>query len=151
MQKGVEKMTHWSKKYTHAQILAAMRVACSPAVEAEARALRIRAILEPEPKKRRGRAHQEPQSKNAAQNVDGADGFIKLLADAIAARVSTKGPAARRLLTVAGAAEYIGRTPHAVEMLISRGVIPVTRLDGRSQIDRDALDKLIADRTYFET
>ena len=53
-------------------------------------------------------------------------------------------------MSVPEGARYLGRTPKAVEHLIDRGVIPVTKLDGKRQIDRIALDKLIGDRTYYE-
>jgi excisionase family DNA binding protein len=56
---------------------------------------------------------------------------------------------AKRLFTVAEAAEYLGRSENAVKILIHRGKLPVTRIDSRSQIDRQALDKLINDCTYF--
>ena len=77
--------------------------------------------------------------------------FIEELADEVVERLSacveTK---AKRLFTVPEAAEYLGRTPKAVDHLIDRGVIPVTKLDGKRQVDRAALDKLIEERTYFE-
>ena len=53
-------------------------------------------------------------------------------------------------MTVAQVAEYIGRSPKAVEHLIARGTIPVTKLDGERQIDRKALERLIDAHTYFE-
>jgi excisionase family DNA binding protein len=56
----------------------------------------------------------------------------------------------RRLLDLEAAAEYLGRSPEAVKKLISRGRIPVTRLDGKIQIDRYALDKLISESTYTQ-
>lgn len=74
--------------------------------------------------------------------------FIEEIADAVAARLP--GAANRRLLTLAEAAEYIGRSPKAVECLIQRGTIPVTKLDGKRQVDREALDKIITERTFFE-
>lgn len=77
--------------------------------------------------------------------------FIEQLADALADRLS-RSPSAvtKRLFTMSEAAEYIGRSPKAVERLIQRGAIPVTKIDGKRQVDRSALDKIIADRTYFE-
>ena len=57
---------------------------------------------------------------------------------------------AKRLFTVAEAAEYLGRSENAVKLLIHRGKLPVTRIDSKSQIDRQALDKLIVECTYFE-
>ena len=74
--------------------------------------------------------------------------FMKQLADAIAARLPAAAP--QRLFTLEQAAEYIGRSPKAVERLIQRGTIPVTKIDGKRQVDRTALDKVIADATYFE-
>jgi excisionase family DNA binding protein len=77
--------------------------------------------------------------------------FIDRLADAVASRISAApGVAAKRLFTMEEAAEYIGRSPKAVERLIQRGAIPVTKIDGKRQVDRSALDKIISDRTYFE-
>jgi hypothetical protein len=77
--------------------------------------------------------------------------FIEKLAEALAIRLSRTAPVFnKRLFTLAEAGEYIGRSPKAVECLIQRGAIPVTRIDGKRQVDRTALDKIIADRTYFE-
>jgi excisionase family DNA binding protein len=67
----------------------------------------------------------------------------------VAARIPSPAPVAKRLLTIAQAAEYLGRSPKAVEHLVARGVLPVTKLDGKRQIDRIALDKLISESTYF--
>lgn len=77
--------------------------------------------------------------------------FIEKLADALADRIShAPSSANKRLFTMSEAAEYIGRSPKAVERLIQRGAIPVTKIDGKRQLDRAALDKVISDRTYFE-
>jgi excisionase family DNA binding protein len=77
--------------------------------------------------------------------------LIERLADLVAARIGTGGGSTKRLMTISEAAEYIGRSRRAVEAMIARGTIPVTKLDGRCQIDRVALDKMISDRTYFDT
>lgn len=82
--------------------------------------------------------------------------FVSALADAVAAKVASElsgqhSGAAKRLFTLPEAAAYIGRSPKAVEHLIARGTIPVTKLDGKRQIDRAALDKLITSNTYFES
>jgi len=71
----------------------------------------------------------------------GLDAF----ADAIAERVVQRLTAAQernktRLLDVAAAAEYIGRSPSALRRLIARGAIPCVRRDGRVQVDRQDLD-----------
>lgn len=79
--------------------------------------------------------------------------FISDLASEVAKQVicrmaETSVP--KRLFNVAEAAVYLGRTRKAVEHLITRGAIQVTKLDGKRQIDRSVLDKLIADKTYYE-
>jgi excisionase family DNA binding protein len=78
--------------------------------------------------------------------------FIDQLADALASRLAASSPAlmTKRLFTLEQAAEYLGRSAKAVERLIQRGAIPVTKIDGKRQVDRAALEKIIADRTYFE-
>lgn len=70
---------------------------------------------------------------------------LDALADAIAERVYQKLAAAQerdksRVLDVPAAAKYIGRTPSAVRHLITKGVIPCIRRDGRVQLDRKDLD-----------
>ena len=74
--------------------------------------------------------------------------FVSELASAVAkqvlAKMAEEGTVPKRLFTVQEAAVYIGRSQKAVDHLIARGAIQVTRLDGRRQIDRVALDKLIA-------
>jgi excisionase family DNA binding protein len=77
--------------------------------------------------------------------------FISKLADALASRIAAPIPAVKRLFTLAEAAEYIGRSPKAIEHLIQRGTIPVTKIDGKRQVDKAALDKIISDHTYFES
>jgi len=76
---------------------------------------------------------------------------INQIADALTVRMTEAlAPASRRWLTVDGAAEQLGRTRRAVEHLIARGVIPVTRLDGKIQLDRLALDKVMESRSHYE-
>ena len=55
----------------------------------------------------------------------------------------------KRLMDVKEAAMYLGRTVVAVEQLVKRGTLPVTRLDGKIQFDREVLDKLIRDSTHW--
>lgn len=58
----------------------------------------------------------------------------------------------QRLFDIEQAAIYLGRTPKAVRLLISRSKLPVTKaFDGKIQIDRIALEKLIADGTFYES
>lgn len=76
--------------------------------------------------------------------------IVEQLADAIAARLGAVAGSSKRLMTIPDAAEYLGRSRRAVEAMIVRGTIPVTKLDGRAQVDRLALDKIIRDRTYFD-
>jgi excisionase family DNA binding protein len=81
--------------------------------------------------------------------------FLAEIAGAVAQQVISQlsaqgGVPQKRLFTIAEAAQYLGRTAKAVEHLIARGTIQVTKLDGKRQIDRSALDKIIDDHTYFE-
>lgn len=81
--------------------------------------------------------------------------FIDTLAVAVAEQVIARldaqgGMPQKRLFTVPEAAEYLGRTPKAIEHLIARGTIQVTKLDGKRQIDKSTLDRLIADHTFYE-
>jgi excisionase family DNA binding protein len=77
--------------------------------------------------------------------------FVEQLAEAVVDRISrVPSVPSKRLFTMAEAAEYIGRSPKAVERLIQRGAIPVTKIDRKRQLDRVALDQIISDRAYFE-
>jgi hypothetical protein len=52
-----------------------------------------------------------------------------------------------RLMNVAAAAVYMGRSTSAIQHLVKRGSLPVVKLDNKIQIDKRALDKLIAEST----
>jgi excisionase family DNA binding protein len=70
------------------------------------------------------------------------------LAAAIRSQIISEQPrrpeaAARRLLTVKQAAEYLGRTEAAVRQLIHKRIIPVVRFDRAIRIDVRDLDRLI--------
>ena len=80
-----------------------------------------------------------------------ADELIARLADAVAERVIKLTASPKRLLDVPDAAVYLGRSQGAIRQLIGRGVIPTTKIDGKTQIDRIALDKIISEATYFES
>ncbi|HWQ54111.1 MAG TPA: helix-turn-helix domain-containing protein [Bryobacteraceae bacterium] len=75
--------------------------------------------------------------------------FLDSLADAVAQRVVAQMAATsgtkRRLMTVAEAAEYIGRSKQAVYHLIHAGTIPTKRQGARVFIDRVELDRWIDD------
>jgi hypothetical protein len=60
-------------------------------------------------------------------------------------RLEKMNGAQQRLMDVSRTATYLGRTPGAVEHLVKRGTIAVTKLDGKIQIDREVLDELIKD------
>jgi excisionase family DNA binding protein len=81
----------------------------------------------------------------------------QVTARVLASRVASQNPAAYdprkvtpRLLTVAQAAEYLGRSENAVKLLFHRGKLPGTKIDNRLQFDRNVLDRLIEDCTFFE-
>lgn len=52
-----------------------------------------------------------------------------------------------RLMDIPTTAVYIGRTVAATHQMIKRGKLPVVKLDGKLQIDRLALDRLITKST----
>lgn len=78
-------------------------------------------------------------------------GDLELL-DTFAKRVAEKlasvnaGP---RLMDVPTTAMYLGRTARAVQGMIARGTLPITKIDGKVQVDRIALDKLIQESTHW--
>ena len=78
--------------------------------------------------------------------------FLEELSSEIASKVNQgllTATQPKRLMTLSEAAVYIGRSVGAVEQMIKRGTLPVTKIDGKRQIDRLALDKIIKDSTYF--
>ena len=84
------------------------------------------------------------------------DEFVNLMAEAVAKQVVSQLVAhgagnGKRLMTVADATVYLGRTAKALKHMIARGTIQVTKIDGKRQIDQAALDKLIGDYTYYES
>ena len=81
--------------------------------------------------------------------------FLDSLAQKVADRVVEKmvlptQTSTHRVLSIEQAANYLGRTEKAVRHLISKGIIPATKLDGKIQIDRKQLDQLIDGATYYE-
>lgn len=75
------------------------------------------------------------------------------LADAIAAKVAVKlaaNPRNKRLLTAQEAAEYIGRTPEAVQKMAQRGELPTVRAGRRVHYDIRALDRWIEENSISD-
>jgi len=64
-----------------------------------------------------------------------------------------QSPIPPRLLSVPQAAQFLGRSPGALRMMIHRGQVPVVRLAGqrRVQIDVADLNQLIAAAKSTET
>lgn len=52
----------------------------------------------------------------------------------------------KRLYSIDEAAEYLGRSTHALWNLIYRGKVPIVKIDRRTQLDVRDLDKLIEER-----
>ena len=78
------------------------------------------------------------------------DQILDLLADKVAARIGpiSKSP---RLMDLSETAVYLGRSISAVTHLVNKGKLPITKLDGKVQVDRLALDKLIEKNTTAES
>jgi excisionase family DNA binding protein len=73
------------------------------------------------------------------------DAVLDAIADRVAARLIDRVPsvqrsAGKRLLNVAEAAEYIGRSKSSVQHMITSGALPVVRSDRRVFLDRLDLD-----------
>ena len=77
-----------------------------------------------------------------ARQEGGLDSLVDAIADAVAARIIARQPR-QRLFSVKDAAEYLGRSPHAIRNMISRKALPTVRQDGRVYLDREDLDRLI--------
>ena len=81
-----------------------------------------------------------------ANNELSFDHVLNLLADKVAKRLALDtGRVQPRLLPIDQAAAYIGRTPEAMQHLVSSGKIPTVRADRRVFIDRLDLDAWITD------
>lgn len=74
------------------------------------------------------------------------DALLETLADRVAQRLRTTATKTgeTRLLTVAQAAEYLGRSKPAVHRLIASKRLPVVRADRRLFLDRQDLDAFIS-------
>jgi excisionase family DNA binding protein len=76
------------------------------------------------------------------------DSSLEALADRVAAKLGLRleSPSAQiapRLLTVAQAAVYIGRTKASVQHMVGAGILKAVRSDGRVFLDRGDLDEWI--------
>jgi len=69
------------------------------------------------------------------------------LAEALTERLKTRRQEWPELMSKETAADYIDRTTPAIDALIKKRVIPVCNIDGRTQIRRKDLDRLIEKRT----
>jgi hypothetical protein len=81
------------------------------------------------------------------------DAFNQEFIDRLAAAIVALTPAAQmtnRVMTTAVTGVYLSRSEIAVKHLIARGKIPVVTLDGKKQVDKVALDKLIDELNHFE-
>lgn len=67
---------------------------------------------------------------------------IQAIADAVLAKLAS-GSLKPRLLTVAQAAVYLGRTEKAIRHLVVAGSLPAVRSDTRVMLDVQDLDKWI--------
>jgi hypothetical protein len=80
------------------------------------------------------------------------DRELELIADMLAEKLNLRRPPqfAPRLMDIPETAVYTGRSIGGVNRLISKGPLPVTKFDSKNQLDRLALDKLIAQKTELE-
>ena len=71
------------------------------------------------------------------------DIIAERIADKVLRHSETTNPLRPRLLTVAQAAVYLGRTETSIRHMASRGVLPTVRGDERIQFDIQDLDRWI--------
>jgi helix-turn-helix protein len=71
------------------------------------------------------------------------DAFIDHIAETVCARIQAAQTLRPRLLTTEQAANYIGRTPNAVRILLRKDAFPAVRNDGRVMLDIRDLDRWI--------
>jgi hypothetical protein len=80
------------------------------------------------------------------------ENFVQALSTEIAQQVKKelrRETGLKRLMTLPETATYLGRSVGAIEQLIKRGTLPVTKIDGKRQIDRLVLDRIIDDNTHW--
>jgi excisionase family DNA binding protein len=85
------------------------------------------------------------EMRTTDQNQSPTDLLAEIIAERVAALLRKDlGLDSKRLFSVEQAAEYLGRTPHAVRHLIAKGELPkVQRGDNRVFLDREDLDRWI--------
>jgi integrase len=64
------------------------------------------------------------------------DRIAEKVAELVMAKLAVAAPTAQRLMSLPDTATYLGRSVGAIEQLVKRGVIPVTKIDGKLQVDR---------------
>lgn len=76
------------------------------------------------------------------------DEQLERIADRLAEKLAARGKAVEpRLMDIPSMASYLGRSVAAVQHMVKRGTLPVTKIDGKVQIDRSIVDQLIKART----
>ena len=77
------------------------------------------------------------------------DKELEQFADRVAEKLNLRKPPSLvpRLMDIAATAVYMGRSVSGVTHLVKKGLLPITKLDGKIQIDRIALDRLIVEST----
>ena len=76
-----------------------------------------------------------------------SDKELETIACVLADKMDTRGRTIMpRLMDVEGAARYLGQSVGVVRLMIQRGTLPLTRLDGKIQVDRLVLDEIVGGR-----
>lgn len=79
---------------------------------------------------------------------DISDEVLDNLADRLVKKMAARsGVIQSRMMDIATTAIYLGRSEPAVRHMILRGTIPSTKLDGKIEVDRHMLDRLIEAKT----
>ena len=76
-----------------------------------------------------------------------SDKELETISCVLADKMDTRGRTIMpRLMDVEGAARYVGQSVGVVRLMIQRGTLPLTRLDGKTQVDRLVLDEIVRGR-----
>lgn len=76
------------------------------------------------------------------------DQELERIADRLAEKLEARRQCITpRLMDIPETARYLGRSVSAIQQMLRRGTLPNTRIDGKVQVDRVELDRLIKDRT----
>lgn len=82
--------------------------------------------------------------------MNGTDHFADEIATRVAEKLNALPRVAKRLFTMAEAAEYTGLTEDAIRRKVSQRKIPFVKIDRFSRFDKQDLDRWIEENRQYE-